>query len=103
MTELPGLLHEFFDRRWPYQPDAVALDIPQGRGREERSIVTYGELARRSLSITAALSGFVDRECLVAVLLPRTSPDAYAATIGILRAGAAHVSIDPAFPDDRIG
>ncbi len=39
---------------------------------------------------------------MVALLLPRTAADAYAAQLGTLQSGAAYAPIDPAFPDDRV-
>jgi non-ribosomal peptide synthetase-like protein len=59
--------------------------------------LTYGELDRRSDSIAARLAGRAGR--LVAILLPRDTPDLFASELGILKAGAAYVCIDPAFPD----
>src|SRR5213076_3627411 len=41
------------------------------------------------------------RGSLVAMLLPR-SVDAYATLLGILKAGAAYVPIDPEYPADRV-
>src|SRR5205814_9318276 len=43
----------------------------------------------------------VTRGSLVGMLLPR-SLDAYALILGILKAGAAYVPIDPKYPEDRI-
>jgi non-ribosomal peptide synthetase-like protein len=102
MTQPPILLHEYFDRQWPLRADCLAIEVPLGRGRDGRLGVTYAALARRSLAMTAALQRWVERESVAAVLLPRTSADAYAAQLGILRAGAAYTSIDPAFPDARV-
>jgi non-ribosomal peptide synthetase-like protein len=95
-------LHEFFERCVRDSPDALALDIPPGHGRQERQSFTYRELAARSIAAQMRLAGRVQGECLVALLLPRTDPDAFAMQLGVLRAGAAYVCIDPTFPDERI-
>ena len=52
--------------------------------------------------MSAMLRPFLDAEAIVALMLPRSSVDAYAAQIGTLRAGAAYTSIDLGFPDGRI-
>ncbi|HEX5070904.1 MAG TPA: amino acid adenylation domain-containing protein, partial [Vicinamibacterales bacterium] len=96
------LLHEFFDHQWPGWRDRIAIDIPPGPARPDRARATYGDLAARSQAVTSRLDGLIDDECVVAVLLPRASVDAFAAPLGIMRAGAAYISLDPAFPDDRI-
>ena len=44
----------------------------------------------------------VQPDSLVAVLLPRPTVAAFAAPLGILRAGAAFTCIDESFPDARI-
>jgi non-ribosomal peptide synthetase-like protein len=38
----------------------------------------------------------------VAILLPRTSPDAYIAQIAVLKAGGAYTCLEPTFPDSQI-
>jgi non-ribosomal peptide synthetase-like protein len=97
-----GCLHELFEvaaREWP---DAVAIDVPPGRSRPERLLVSYAELERRARAIAARLQTLVTRECVVAIMLPRDSDLLYAAQLAVLKAGAAHMCIDPAFPDDRV-
>lgn len=98
----PQLLHPYFDaavRRWP---EAVAVEVPPGPGRPERSQTTYRELDGQALAIAARLQPLVQGEALVAVLLPRDSARLYAAQLGVLKAGAAYVCLDPAFPDAQI-
>ncbi|MCA8972428.1 MAG: non-ribosomal peptide synthetase, partial [Planctomycetes bacterium] len=41
-------------------------------------------------------------EGIVAILLPRSSTDWLAAQLGVLRAGAAFVCLEPAYPDERL-
>lgn len=96
------LLHEFFDRQWSQWRDRIAIDIPPGPAHVHRSQATYAELADRSQAVTDRLDTLIQGECVVAVLLPRTSVDAFAAPLGILRAGGAYVSLDPSAPDERI-
>ncbi|MBL8856948.1 MAG: amino acid adenylation domain-containing protein [Planctomycetes bacterium] len=95
----PQLLHEFFERALARFPDRVAVEIPPGHERVSRSITTYAELDRSARSIAAAISVAVAGECVVAILLPRTSPALFAAQLAVLRTGAAYACIDPAFPD----
>jgi len=98
----PTLLHEFFTRaaaRWPHH---VAIDVPPGALRPERHRLTYQELDRLSDAIAHRLASAVTGECVVAILLPRSSPHVYAAQLGTLKAGAAYTCCDTAFPDDRL-
>ena len=80
----------------------MAIDVPPGRSRPERLLVSYAELERRASAIAARLRWPVTGECVVAIMLPRDSDLLYAAQLGVLKAGAAFMCIDPAFPDDRI-
>ncbi len=52
--------------------------------------------------MTRRVRPFAQPDAVVAILLPRTSVEAFAAPIGVLRAGAAYTSIDVSFPDERI-
>ena len=100
-TNSTVLLHELFLTEARRAPDALALDIPNG-SPAGRAQATYGELALQADAIRQRLSAMVTGESLVALLVPRTSVSAYAAQIGILKAGAAYVSLDPALPDARL-
>ena len=95
-------LHSFFECAVCRWPDAVAVDVPPGRGRPHRLRVTYAELDRRAECVASALQPYVCGECIVAIVLPRDGDALYAAQLGVLKAGAAHTCIDPAYPDERI-
>ena len=97
MTGEPALLHGFFERSARLHPRRVAVEVPAGRGRPERRTATYAELDRRSDAIAARLAAPGER--IVALLLPRDSIDLFAAELGVLKADAAYVCIDTAFPD----
>ena len=64
--------------------------------------VTYAEVDNEGWRIARLLSPLVNRECVVAVLLSRTSPLLFAAQLGVLRAGAAFVCLDEACPPERL-
>ncbi|MBW7932171.1 MAG: amino acid adenylation domain-containing protein [Gemmatimonadaceae bacterium] len=98
----PALLHGFFTRaaaRWPHR---VAVDVPPGRLRPQRHRTTYEELDRQSNVVAHTLAPFVQGECIVAILLPRTGAHLYAAQLGVMKAGAAYTCFDLAFPDERL-
>src|ERR1044071_9764403 len=89
------VLHEIFEAQADTRPDDVAIIF----GHEE---VMYGELEARANRLAAHLPARrVGRGSLVALLHPR-SPDGYAALLGILKAGAAYLPLDPAYPPDRV-
>jgi non-ribosomal peptide synthetase-like protein len=98
----PSLLHAFFARaaaRWPHR---VAVDVPPSQLRPSRHRTTYAELERHADVVAHALAPFVSGECIVSILLPRTSAHLYAAQIGVMKAGAAYTCLDLAFPDERL-
>ncbi|NJP67063.1 non-ribosomal peptide synthetase [Streptomyces spiramenti] len=76
-------------------PHAVA--VQQG-GRS----LTYRELTARSETVAAALSRLgVEPGRHVAVRVPR-SPELVTTLLGVLRAGASYVAIDPQWPQGRV-
>ena len=76
----------------PERPALVARD----------ATLTYGELDRRSASIAAMLRARgIGAGSLVGICLERSSR-LLLAVLGVLRAGAAYVPLDPSFPKDRL-
>ncbi|HET7217181.1 MAG TPA: non-ribosomal peptide synthetase [Vicinamibacterales bacterium] len=64
--------------------------------------LTYGQLDRRSTALARHLTRHgVRQETLVGLMLDR-SPDLLVALVAILKAGAAYLPLDPAFPADRL-
>jgi len=110
-AERHALLYEWNGRRHPdpgtdslvtrfaeqasRRPGAVAI---HGAGEE----LTYGELDRISSALAAHLVGRGVRPGdLVGVLLERT-PHLVAALLGVSKAGAAYVPLDPTHPPERL-
>ncbi|MEC4885101.1 MAG: amino acid adenylation domain-containing protein, partial [Scytonema sp. PMC 1070.18] len=89
-------VHQIFSQQATLTPDAPAVKaqgcIP----------LTYGELDRRSNQLAHTLRQMgVEQETLVGVCLER-HPGLLVALLGILKAGAAYVPLDPAFPQERL-
>ena len=97
-----GLLHHFFERSARLWPERIAVDVPPGIGRSERRLVSYRELEQQANALASFLSTFVSGECVVAILLPRSSEHLYSSQLGVLKAGAAYACIDTASPDDQL-
>ena len=88
-------LHGLFSAQAARTPSALALE--QGA-----SAWTYAELEQRSNGIARMLGERgVERGAFVALLAAR-SPHAISAMLGILKAGAAYVPLDPRYPFERL-
>ncbi len=91
----PELLHEFFELAADRQPLCPAIVC----GSVE---LTYRELDARASRLGHCLRARgIGREDRVAILLPR-SERVYEAMLGVLKAGAAYVPLDPDIPSDRL-
>lgn len=90
-----GLAHERFDRQATAQPNRVAIVSDSGT-------LTYGELQSRANKLANLLRGEgIGSEHIVAILVDR-SPEMVVGVLGILKAGAAYLPIDPAYPRQRV-
>jgi amino acid adenylation domain-containing protein len=88
-------VHELFEAQAARTPHLIALTC------EDRSL-TFAELNRRANQLAHRLRRLgVGPETLVAVCLER-SIELIAAQLGILKAGAAYVSLDPTYPSERL-
>ncbi len=89
------LVYQRFADQAVAAPDRVAISS----GARQ---ITYVDLDRRANAIARALRArAIGRDCLVGVCLER-EPDLYAAVLGILKAGAAFVPLDPTYPKERL-
>jgi amino acid adenylation domain-containing protein len=88
--------HHLFEQQVESSPDAIAVSYHDQQ-------VTYRELNARANQIAHYLRVLgVEAEDLVAICVER-SADMVAALIGIWKAGAAYVPLDPGFPKERLG
>ncbi|MDA3648675.1 amino acid adenylation domain-containing protein [Saccharopolyspora indica] len=87
-------LHETFRRHALARPEAIAVSFGD-------RTVTYRELDERSDRIAAALRDRHPGAARVGLCLPR-STDLVAAMIGVFKAGAAYVPLDPNYPPERL-
>jgi non-ribosomal peptide synthetase-like protein len=99
-AEDPQFLHQFFERSVQRWPRRVAIDVPPGLGRPQRTQTSYEELSRQADSLACFLGTLVTGECAVAIMLPRC-PLLYVSQLGVLKSGAAYACIDPGSPDEH--
>jgi amino acid adenylation domain-containing protein len=78
------------------RPDAVAVEL-------DGHCLTYGELDARASRLAHHLAGLgAGPEARVGICLER-GPELVASMLAVLKAGAAYVPLDPAYPADRLG
>ncbi len=88
-------IHELFEAQAERTPEAVAV-------RAGGEAMTYAEVERQANQLAHALRGLgVGRGKLVGLCVDR-SARLPVALLGVLKAGAAYVPLDPDFPRDRL-
>ena len=87
-------LHEIFERSAARYPSFTALQVP-ATGEQ----ISYQALNRRAEQIAAAIAPYVNGpDQVVAVSMEQNCADIVAAHLGILKAGATQLFLDPASP-----
>ncbi|WP_175750846.1 non-ribosomal peptide synthetase [Burkholderia anthina] len=81
-------------------PDAIALEYADSHGRVQRA--TYRELDLSTARVAAALRRRGVRPDTPVALCVERSFDMVTALVGVLKAGAAYLPIDPDYPAERI-
>jgi amino acid adenylation domain-containing protein len=90
------LIHQLFEQQAQERPAATAV-VYQGQA------LSYGELNRRANQLAHYLRGVgVQPDDRVAICMER-SDAMIVGWLGILKAGAAYVPLDPGYPADRLG
>ncbi|HWO42039.1 MAG TPA: amino acid adenylation domain-containing protein, partial [Candidatus Eisenbacteria bacterium] len=88
-------LHEWFEAQVERSPNAIAVIFENGR-------LTFRELNRRANRLGRKLKKMgVGPETLVAICMER-SIEMVVALLGVLKAGAAYVPLDPEYPRERL-
>ncbi|OUM04553.1 hypothetical protein BW686_25990, partial [Pseudomonas syringae] len=89
------LIHQAFERHARLQPHATAV-------RFEESSLTYGELNARANQVAHSLiETGIKPDDRVAICVER-GPEMIIGLLGILKAGAGYVPLDPAYPAERL-
>lgn len=87
-------IHELFEEIVKKYPNNIAVKF-------ENETITYRELNEKANSLARTLRKLgVRRQDIIAVIMYK-SINTIIATLGILKAGAAYLPIDPDFPSDR--
>jgi non-ribosomal peptide synthetase-like protein len=91
----PTFIHQFFERQVDLRPDHPAIEC-------DGQILTYAQLERHSNQIAHFLqSRGMGPESLIGLYLNKSCA-LFAAMLGVLKAGAGYVPIDPQSPLERI-
>ncbi|WP_041741853.1 non-ribosomal peptide synthetase [Collimonas fungivorans] len=93
-------LHRQFERAAAATPEAVALELLDAQGRPQQ--MRYGELDQCAIRVAAALLDAGVRPDTAVALCVERSFDMVVALLGVLKAGAAYLPIDPDYPPERI-
>jgi amino acid adenylation domain-containing protein len=88
-------IHELFEEQVEKTPEAVAVVF-------EDALLTYAELNRRANQLAHYLRGLgVGTDALVAICMERNL-EMVVGMLGVLKAGAAYVALDPSYPAERV-
>ncbi|MDA0673938.1 MAG: amino acid adenylation domain-containing protein, partial [Cyanobacteria bacterium] len=94
-------IQDFWAHQVQQSPQEIAVVLPRGEGQPALTL-TYAELDVRSSYLAAQLeANGLHIGDMVALCLER-SLEMVVAILGILKAGAAYVPLDPAYPEDRL-
>ncbi len=99
----PALLHRLFEQQVMKHPGATAiLAIPNSLQEDTIKAISYRLLNEQANQVAHALvQQGVAPESVVGLYVMR-SPEMIAGMLGILKAGAAYLPLDPAYPTARI-
>jgi amino acid adenylation domain-containing protein len=89
------LIHQLCETQAARQPERIALEFGQER-------LTYGELNARANRLARTLRRMGTGPESVVGLYAERSADLIVGLLGVLKAGAAYLPLDPAYPQERL-
>ncbi|HEY9404145.1 MAG TPA: amino acid adenylation domain-containing protein [Pyrinomonadaceae bacterium] len=94
-SETTATIQQLFEAQAARAPEATALVFEDTR-------VTYGELNRRANQLAHHLRGLGVRPDMAVGICVERSIEMVVGLLGILKAGAAYLPLDPAYPAERL-
>ena len=101
-------IHDYIEQQVDRTPDAIALryEIQGQDDRVQIITLTYQDLNRRANQLAHYLQALFlknnsDRDTTIVAVCTDRSPEMVIAFLGILKAGAAYLPLDPSYPPDR--
>jgi amino acid adenylation domain-containing protein len=95
-------LHQLFDEQADKAPDRIALTGGNRSYRTYMTYMTYKELNQRCNDLANTLMGKGVKPGFIVAIKMKRSIEKIAAILGVLKAGAAYLPIDPGLPGERI-
>ncbi len=95
-------LHALFEASARQAPEDVALVVPDLDDGRIPGRLTYGDLDRRAASVATALRRHGAGPDVVVALHASRSLHLAAGLLGVLKAGAAYLPLDPEYPAERL-
>jgi amino acid adenylation domain-containing protein/FkbM family methyltransferase len=90
-----NLIHKIFEAQVERTPDSVAVEF-------EGAQLSYAELNERANRLAHYMIGSGVKPGAMAPICLERSPEMVVGLLGILKAGATYIPIDPAYPKERI-
>ena len=99
-------VHHYIEQQVDRTPDAIALryEVQGQNGRVQIITLTYQDLNQRANQLAhylRALGLKDDRDTPIIAVCTNRSPEMIIAFLGILKAGAAYLPLDPSYPPER--
>ncbi|MGD2092001.1 MAG: amino acid adenylation domain-containing protein, partial [Candidatus Aminicenantes bacterium] len=94
-------IHRLFEEQVEKVPDRTAV-IGTTRGAAGRHTLTYRELNKKSDQLAALFGQKGIKPGTIVAIMVKRSLEMIIGLLGILKAGAAYLPIDPRYPEDRI-
>ncbi|TNE39984.1 MAG: amino acid adenylation domain-containing protein, partial [Alphaproteobacteria bacterium] len=94
-------VHQLFEKMAAETPDAIAVTLPASEKTAEETL-SYGELNARANRLAHMLASKGIKAGDLVTLCVERNLNILVGMLGILKAGAAYVPLDPHFPPDRL-